>query len=205
MLPAFLKGLFLSGSMIIAIGAQNAYVLRVGLKRIHVLPVVITCAVCDATLICLGIAGAGALLTRSPGLLSIVSALGAAYLAWFGYGALKRAYKGTSGLQASDTTAQTLPRVLLATATFTLLNPHVYLDTLVTLGGIGARESGLARQAFAGGAIAASITWFTSLGFGARFLEPLFRKPVAWRILDAVIAVVMFAIAASLVIPLLPS
>lgn len=200
LLLAFAKGLLISGSMIIAIGAQNAFVLRVGLQRMHVLPVILTCAFCDAALICLGIAGAGALVTNNPGLVRVVSYFGAAYLAWFGVSALKRAYRGESGLAAGEAVVQSLPRVMLATAGFTLLNPHVYIDTLVTIGSIGARESGLTRPAFTAGAITASITWFTALGFGARLLQPLFARPSAWRILDTLIALTMFLIAGSLVV-----
>jgi len=185
--------------LIMAIGAQNAFVLRQGLQRLHVLPVVLTCAACDAALICAGIGGAGALITSRPAVLTAASWLGAAYLTWFGLKALHRAVKGTSALAPGEVKRQSLVGVIASTAAFTLLNPHVYLDTLVLLGSLGAREVGTARLAFGAGAIAASLSWFFGLGYGARLLTPVFAKPGAWRVLDTGIGLMVLGIAVSLV------
>lgn len=189
-------GLFTGLSLIIAIGAQNAFVLRQGIRREHVLPVVVICAVSDLVLIVAGVAGLGALVDRAGWLLDAVTWAGAAFLVWYGIGSLLRA-RHPEGL----TIQETGPRgVALKALALTWLNPHVYLDTVLLLGSVASTHGDL-RWFFAAGAVAGSILWFTTLGFGARLLAPLFAKPLAWRILDGIIAVVMIALAVTLVVP----
>lgn len=202
-LLAALAGLGLGLSLIIAIGAQNAFVLRQGLRREHVLAVVIICAASDAVLIAAGVAGGGALFTAVPWLVDVIRWVGAAFLVAYGVlaaiRALRRPKADAAGLRAGSVTAGTLGAAIATCLALTWLNPHVYLDTVLLLGSI-ASTHGAERWWFAAGAVTGSILWFTSLGFGARLLAPLFAKPLAWRILDGVIAIVMFAIAVSLVL-----
>jgi L-lysine exporter family protein LysE/ArgO len=204
--PAMLRGAALSASLIIAIGAQNAFVLRQGLERAvrsgaHILPVVLICAGSDALLISAGVAGAGALLQGMPQLIAAVRWLGVAYLTWYAVTAFRRALRPAEvGLVAGPLADRSLARTVTTTLALTFLNPHVYLDTVVLLGTIAARESPEARPAFALGAIAASFSWFFALGYGARLLSPLFARPSAWRILDAAIGVMMLGLALSLVL-----
>ncbi|MFK3678269.1 LysE/ArgO family amino acid transporter [Microbacterium sp. NPDC090218] len=212
-----LAGLGLGLSLIVAIGAQNVFVLRQGIRREHVLAVVIICAVSDAALIAAGVAGLGFVLSAAPWLVVIARWAGALFLLAYGVLAARRAWRGgeelrVEGPESTDAppagaTTSTLTRtrlapVILTTLALTWLNPHVYLDTVLMLGSIAATH-GDERWLFAGGAIAASILWFTALGFGARYLGRWLRTPLSWRILDAVIAVVMITIAVSLVLPAL--
>jgi len=197
-LPAFTKGFALSAGLIIAIGAQNMFVLRQGLKREHVLPIVLFCAAADAALIVAGVSGLGGVLALIPGLSLALSLGGAAFLAWYGVSALRRAAQ-PSGLVVGHEAGLTLGAALAGSAAFTFLNPHVYIDTVMLMGAIGASLPAVERPLFMAGAILASITWFSSLGFGARFLAPLFARPAAWRVLDVGIGVMMLALAASLV------
>jgi L-lysine exporter family protein LysE/ArgO len=199
-----LSGFLLGLSLIVAIGAQNAFVLRQGLRREHVLAVVAICALSDLVLIVLGIAGAGVVFERLPWLVEVVRWIGAAFLVTYGALAARRAIRPSPKALVSDQRTGAAP-LLTAVATclaLTWLNPHVYLDTLVLLGSVGSTH-GDARWAFGAGAGMASILWFTALGFGARMLAPLFARPLAWRILDGIIAVVMFAIAVLLILPVL--
>ncbi|HEX2528932.1 MAG TPA: LysE/ArgO family amino acid transporter [Geminicoccus sp.] len=189
-----LQGLALGFGLIVAIGAQNAFVLRCGLVRRFVLPVVLLCAFSDAILIAAGCIGLGTLISGSPGLLRAVAAGGALFLAWYGIAALRRALH-PGALRADAGIPQTLGGALATAAAFTWLNPHVYLDTVVLLGSISARFAGTQRLAFGTGAAVASFIWFIGLGYGARLLSPLFARPAAWRVLDLIIAVVMFMIA----------
>ncbi len=190
---------FLSGAgLIIAIGAQNAFVLRQGLQKEHVGLVVATCIFGDVALILCGVAGMGALVKEWPVLLQALRFGGAAFLAVYGVMAAKRAWHGSSGLNAQGNGVRQWQRVLLACLAFTFLNPHVYLDTMILLGSLSTRYPGMVRWAFAAGACAASVTWFVTLGFGARWLLPVFAKPWAWRALDALIAVFMLVLAALL-------
>ncbi|TBR36078.1 MULTISPECIES: LysE/ArgO family amino acid transporter [Dyella] len=190
---------FLSGAgLIIAIGAQNAFVLRQGLQKEHVGLVVATCIFGDVALILCGVAGMGALVKEWPALLQALRFGGAAFLAVYGFMAAKRAWHGSSGLSAQGNGVRQWQRVLLACLAFTFLNPHVYLDTMILLGSLSTRYPGMVRWAFAAGACAASVTWFVTLGFGARWLLPVFGKPWAWRALDALIAVFMLVLAALL-------
>lgn len=213
-----LAGLGLGLSLIVAIGAQNVFVLRQGIRREHVLAVVIICALSDAALIAAGVAGLGFILSAAPWLVIVARWAGALFLLTYGVMAARRAWRGgeeldvdtadspasRSGVGESTTTLNRtrLAPVILTTLALTWLNPHVYLDTVLMLGSIAATH-GDERWLFAGGAIAASILWFTALGFGARYLGRWLRTPRSWRILDAVIAVVMIAIAISLVLPVL--
>lgn len=197
---AVLAGLGLGLSLIIAIGAQNAYVLRQGLRREHVAAVVIICAVSDLVLIVLGVGGAGFVFDRFPWLVPTVRFAGAAFLLVYAALAAYRALRPKATLTASETPAPTRLAVVITTAlALTWLNPHVYLDTVVLLGSI-ASTHGEHRWWFAVGAGVASILWFTALGVGARLLAPVFARPLAWRILDGLIAVVMLTIAITLVI-----
>ena len=198
---AALSGLGFGLSLIIAIGAQNAFVLRQGLRREHVLPVVAICAISDAVLIALGVGGLGSLLQLVPWLLVVVRVGGAGFLIVYGVLAARRALRPSALIAADDGTTTPLWTAVATVLALTWLNPHVYLDTVVLLGSV-AGTHGDDRWWFGLGAAVASILWFTALGFGARFLRPLFAKPIAWRILDAVIAIVMIAIAASLLLGL---
>ncbi|MGU9979690.1 LysE/ArgO family amino acid transporter [Phreatobacter sp. HK31-P] len=191
-------GFLIGLGLIVAIGAQNAFVLRQGLMRRHVLLVTTICAVSDALLILAGVAGLGRLVSRSPLLLSIATLGGAAFLLVYGLMAARRALN-PSRLTAALSEETGLVRVISATLAFTFLNPHVYLDTVVLVGSLSAQFDGSARIAFAAGAMTASAIWFCGLGFGARLLAPIFARPAAWRVLDALIACVMVAIALSLI------
>jgi L-lysine exporter family protein LysE/ArgO len=199
-LLAVLAGLGLGLSLIVAIGAQNAYVLRQGLRREHVLAVVVICALSDLALITLGVAGAGFVFDLVPWLTTVVRFAGAAFLVAYAVLAARRALRPAKGLEAGGTPARTSLAVVVSTAlALTWLNPHVYLDTLVLLGSI-ASTYGDHRWWFGLGAGFASVAWFALLGFGARLLAPVFARPLAWRILDGLIAVVMMAIAVSLIL-----
>ncbi|MCP2032649.1 L-lysine exporter family protein LysE/ArgO [Okibacterium sp. HSC-33S16] len=196
-----LAGFGLGLSLIVAIGAQNAFVLRQGLRREHVLWIVAICALSDAVLIGLGIWGLGALIETADVLLVVVRIAGAAFLIWYGMRSAIRAVR--PGTLKADSTGTGLPlrTAIVTVLALTWLNPHVYLDTVVLLGSIGATY-GDGRWLFGLGAVIGSVVWFSALGFGSRMLRPLFAKPIAWRILDAAIALVMFAIAASLLLGL---
>lgn len=217
-----LAGLGLGLSLIVAIGAQNVFVLRQGIRREHVLAVVIVCAVSDALLIVAGVAGLGFLLQSAPWLVVVARWAGALFLLGYGLLAARRAWRGgeelvvdaptapapaagsTGGtaVQTSVRTGTRLAPVVLTTLALTWLNPHVYLDTVLMLGSIAATH-GDQRWLFAAGAIVASVLWFTALGFGARHLGRWLRTPRSWRILDAVIAMIMVTLAISLVLPVL--
>jgi L-lysine exporter family protein LysE/ArgO len=198
-LVAALSGLGLGLSLIVAIGAQNAFVLRQGLRGQHVGTVVLVCVVSDVALIAAGVAGAGAVVQGRPGLLDAVRLAGAAFLAGYGLMAARRAWRPRA-LGPTPEAASTSVAAALATAlALTWLNPHVYLDTVVLLGSIAQSHPG--RQWwFAAGAALGSTAWFTALGYGASLLRPVFARPAAWRVLDSVIAAVMLALAASLVL-----
>ena len=199
MLLSTLAGFGFGLSLIVAIGAQNAFVLRQGLRREHVLAVVLICALSDATLILLGIAGAGAVFELVPGALVVVRYAGAAFLLVYAALAARRAWR-PAALEAGKPAVRTSLAAAIATClALTWLNPHVYLDTVVLLGSV-ANTHGDERWWFGLGAVLGSIVWFTALGYGARLLQPVFARPAAWRVLDAVIAVTMVAIAVSLVV-----
>jgi L-lysine exporter family protein LysE/ArgO len=196
-LVAALAGTGFGMSLIIAIGAQNAFVLRQGLRGEHVLEVVLVCAVSDVILIALGVAGIGSLLEVAPWLLDAMRIIGGAFLLAYAFIAGRRAlHPGELDAETSGAATPLWPTVTTAVA-LTWLNPHVYLDTILLLGSVAGTHGG-DRWWFGAGAAAGSIIWFSSLGFGARLLRPLFARPLAWRILDALIAIVMATIAASL-------
>lgn len=190
-------GFFLGFSLILAIGAQNAFVLRQGLRRSHVLPVALTCALSDAVLIVAGVAGFGALVDRFPSLITVLTWGGAAFLLAYGALAFRAAWRGGAQMQAADDAPQRLGPVLATCLALTWLNPHVYLDTVVLLGGIAARY-GSERWMFGAGAALASLTFFLSLAYGARLLAPVFARPRAWQALDLLVGLVMWGIAAKL-------
>src|SRR6476620_1735163 len=191
-----LVGFIASFTLIAAIGAQNAYVLRQGIRREHVLPVVAVCTVSDIALISAGIAGVGALISAHPGALNIAKFGGAPFLIGYGLLAARRALRPSS-LTPSESAPARLIDVLLTCAALTFLNPHVYLDTVVLLGAL-ANEHRDERWLFGIGAVTASAVWFFSLGLGARRLTSLFAKPMTWRILDGLIAVMMIGLGMSL-------
>ena len=194
--PVFSQGLALSLGLIVAIGAQNAFVLRQGLRREHVGAVVLFCALVDALLIGAGVLGMAQALGDRPGLARGLAAVGAVFLAVYGWRALRRA-RDVQQLQAqSGGEAIGLGAALAQAAAFTLLNPHVYLDAVLLVGSIGAQQPPVLQPWFIGGASAASLFWFVSLGFGARWLAPWFAKPRAWQVLEAVIGVTMWVLSA---------
>ncbi|WP_223642186.1 LysE/ArgO family amino acid transporter [Corallococcus sp. EGB] len=198
-LSPLLRGAGLGASLIVAIGAQNAFVLRQGLLRAHVPLVVGVCVAGDVLLIAAGVAGMGQLIVKLPWLVLVTKWCGAAYLAWFGVTSLLRALRpDRAALEAAGGREAGSGRTLRTALALTFLNPHVYLDTVVLLGSVAAREGGHGAPLFGAGAMAASCAWFSGLGFGARYLAPLFARPLAWRLLDGVIGLVMLALAASL-------
>lgn len=198
MASAFLSGFVVSLSLIAAIGAQNAFVLRQGLKREHVLPIVLACAGSDAVLIGAGVLGIGTLVDRFPAFVTLVGLGGAAFLVVYGALRLRAAWQGGEALCVERGGTRPLLPVLLGCLALTWGNPHVYLDTVVLLGSI-AQGYGDARAAFGMGAALASLVFFLALGFGARLLTPIFVRPVAWRILDVAVAALMWGIAGQLV------
>ncbi len=213
-LSAALAGIGLGAGLIIAIGAQNAFVLRRGIRRDHVLAVVAVCVLCDWALIALGAAGFGALVSAFPLLTSIAAWGGALFLAVYGAMALRsavhpgvlRAEEPAEGAATSDTRhasparASTTRTAIAAALAVSLLNPHVYLDTVVLLGSLAAQYEPALRAWFTAGAMFASLVWFASLGFGARLLAPVFERPIAWRVLDIVVGGIMWWIALGLVL-----
>jgi L-lysine exporter family protein LysE/ArgO len=195
---SFVTGFLMCASLIVAIGAQNAFVLRQGLRREHVGAVAAFCALSDLLLVGAGVAGLAQLLRRTPQLAAALTLLGAVFLAWYGLYALWRALRPSALDDHAGQTSLSLPAALMQVAGFTLLNPHVYLDTVLLMGSIGARQPAGQRGWFVGGAALASALWFAGLGYGARWLSPVFARPRAWRILDSVIALIMFVLATRL-------
>ena len=191
-----LVGFIASFTLIAAIGAQNAFVLRQGIRREHVLPVVALCTVSDIVLISAGIAGVGALISAHPSALNIAKLGGALFLVGYGLLAARRAWRPSS-LTPSEAAPTRLIEALLTCAALTFLNPHVYLDTVVLLGAL-ANEHRDERWLFGVGAVTASAVWFVGLGLGARQLAGLFARPLTWRILDGLIAVMMIGLGMSL-------
>lgn len=193
--PAFVNGLVLSLGLIVAIGAQNAFVLRQGLRREHVGSVVLFCALADAVLIAAGVLGMAQVLAERPGLARFMALAGAVFLAAYGWRALGRA-RQSNQLQATGSgTGLGLPSAIAQAAAFTLLNPHVYLDTVLLVGSIGAQQPASLQPWFVAGASCASLFWFGSLGFGARWLAPWFARPKAWQMLDGLIGLTMWLLA----------
>ncbi|MBZ9750576.1 LysE/ArgO family amino acid transporter [Deinococcus sp. HMF7604] len=200
-MPPFLRGLTLGLSLIVAIGPQNAFVLRAGLTRRHALLSALTCALCDSLLIALGVLGLGSWLARVPVLVTLGTLLGAAFLGWYGLKALRSAWAGGgTGLAAGENeTSPATPRQVVGTALgFSLLNPHALLDTVVLLGGASAGLDGESRLAFLGGTALASWAWFFALALAGRTLAPIMARPQAWRVLDTLIGVTLLVTAVSL-------
>jgi len=191
---AFIKGFALSAALIMAIGAQNMFVLRQGLRREHVGPIVLFCGTADALLIAAGVAGLGALLAVVPALTLVLTLGGAAFLLWYGLSALRRAAH-TETMAVSLQASMTLRRALASTAAFTLLNPHVYLDTVLLMGAVGSSLPEASRIVFVAGAATASYVWFIALGYGARLLAPVFARPMAWKVLDLLVGLTMLLLA----------
>lgn len=190
MFAGFVTGL----SLIVAIGAQNAFVLRQGLKRAHVLAVALTCALSDAILICVGVFASAKVTAAFPLALPVMQWGGVAFLTVYGARAARSAYRGGGHLDPADGKTQSLAAALATCLALTWLNPHVYLDTVVLVGAIST-DFGPDRGDFAAGAVTASFVFFFSLAYGARLLAPVFAREVSWRVLDGVIAVVMWSIA----------
>jgi len=198
-LPVWGQGLALSLGLIVAIGAQNAFVLRQGLRREHVGAVVVFCALSDAVLITAGVMGLGQALGDQPQLTRALAVVGAVFLAWYGWTALRRSRHAGALTAATGEQPMRLKAALFQAAAFTLLNPHVYLDTVLLVGSIGAQQPEDLRGWFAMGASSASVLWFAVLGLGARWLAPWFAKPRAWQVLDVLIGATMWSLSVLLV------
>jgi L-lysine exporter family protein LysE/ArgO len=198
-LAPLVTGLLTGLSLIIAIGAQNAFVLRQGLVREHVGVVVAICAVADAVLIVAGVAGIGTIVERAPVAIDVVRWLGVAFLTWYGVRSLLQA-RHAGALEAARDRSLTRRSAVVQVTALTFLNPHVYLDTVLLLGSLAAHEGPTGRWWFAAGAAAASLAWFTGLGYGARLLSPLLAKRRAWQVLDVLIGLTMLVIALKLAI-----
>ncbi|MFB9951231.1 LysE/ArgO family amino acid transporter [Rhizobium puerariae] len=199
MLSAGLSGLALGASLIVAIGAQNAFILRQGLIRSHVFLLCLICALSDALLIAAGVGGLGTVVAQSPMLIRAVTVGGAIFLGTYSVMAFRRAVK-PGAMVAGAPEPMGLKAAVLSCLAFTFLNPHVYLDTVVLLGSLSAAFEGVERVAYGLGAALSSFLWFFGLGYGARFLAPLFARPAAWRVLDVVIGVVMGLLALGLLL-----
>jgi L-lysine exporter family protein LysE/ArgO len=197
---AFVQGWLMTAGLIVAIGAQNALVLRQGLARLHVGPVVLLCTLSDWLLIALGVFGLGAVVQSSPLLLDALRFGGAAFLLAYGFRAARRAWRADGSALASSGGAGGLGATLSATLALTYLNPHVYLDTVVLLGSVGAQQPPGGQVAFALGAGLASLMWFATLGYGAAAAARWLQRPAVWRAIDASIALVMFIVAAQLLL-----
>ncbi|MGW0916146.1 LysE/ArgO family amino acid transporter [Streptomyces sp. NPDC002784] len=186
-------------SLIVAIGAQNAFVLRQGIRRDAVLAVVGICALSDAALIALGVGGVGAVVVAWPGALTAVGWIGGAFLIAYGVLAARRVFRPAGALRTDGEATGSRRRAVLTCLAMTWLNPHVYLDTVFLLGSVAADRGDL-RWTFGLGAVLASLCWFTALGYGARLLSPLLARPAAWRIVDALVAAMMLVLGVSLIL-----
>lgn len=198
MSSSWITGFSLGLALIVAIGAQNAFVLRQGLRREHVGTIVLFCAASDALLMSAGVGGLGRLIGAAPALAAALTWGGAAFLVVYGLKALWRARR-PGALAAGADCGLTRRQALAQAAAFTLLNPHVYLDTVVLVGAVGAQQAAAARPVFVWGAASASLLWFGALGYGARLLAPLFAQPRAWQVLDLLVGATMLVLAAALV------
>lgn len=200
MLSMFIQGVLISGGLIVAIGAQNAYLLRQGLLGQKVYYACAVCFICDAVLISLGILGVGTVLQQYPFFLNSLALIGAVFLYWYGLNSFYRAYKGNSHLdiQQNASKEQSLSKLVFTTLAITLLNPHVYLDTLVIIGGIGGTLGTEEKHWFLFGSIVASFIWFFGLGYASKKLIPFFASNKTWVVLDSIIGVVMCWIATGL-------
>lgn len=195
MWQSYLNGLLVAAGLIVAIGAQNAFVLAQSLRREHHLPTAALCVLCDALLVSAGVFGLAALLAQNPTLLAVARWGGAAFLLWLGSQALLRALR-PQALQQTDSGPKSRRAVLLAALAVTLLNPHVYLDTVLLIGSLGAQQT--EPGAYALGAASASALWFFTLALGAAWLAPWLARPTTWRLLDLAVAAMMFGVAIQL-------
>jgi L-lysine exporter family protein LysE/ArgO len=196
MLLAMAAGFGTGLSLIVAIGAQNAFVLRQGIRRDAVLAVVAICAASDAVLIALGVAGVGSVVHAQPVALTVVGLAGGAFLVCYGVLALRRVFR-PAVMTAADVPGDSRRRAVLTCLTMTWLNPHVYLDTVLLLGSVAATHGAL-RWDFGAGAVIASVCWFAALGFGARLLRGFFARPSSWRVLDGLVAATMITLGVTL-------
>ncbi|MFC5699180.1 LysE/ArgO family amino acid transporter [Pseudomonas sp. GCM10022186] len=196
MWQSYLNGLLMAAGLIIAIGAQNAFVLAQSLRREHHLPVAALCVLCDAILVSAGVFGLATLLAQNPLLLAVARWGGVAFLTWYGVQALRRALNPNALNQANEAGPRSRRTVLMAALAVTLLNPHVYLDTVLLIGSLGAQQS--VPGAYALGAASASLVWFFALALGAAWLAPWLARPATWRLLDLAVALMMFGMAAQL-------
>lgn len=197
MWQSYLNGLLVAFGLIMAIGTQNAFVLAQSLRREHHLPVAALCVLCDAILVALGVFGLATVLAQNPTLLAVARWGGAVFLAWYGTKALMRACSKQSLEQGENQGLRSRRAVLLSALAVTLLNPHVYLDTVLLIGSLGAQQT--VPGAYVAGAASASLLWFFTLALGAAWLAPWLARPSTWRLLDLMVAVMMFAVAAQLI------
>ncbi|WP_309234851.1 LysE/ArgO family amino acid transporter [Nocardia sp. XZ_19_385] len=197
---AAISGLGFGLSLIVAIGAQNAFVLRQGVRGQHIFPVIAVCAISDAVLIAAGVGGFGVLVESMPGLLTVVRYLGAAFLFGYAFLAAKRVFASEALILETAGASMALGATVLTCLALTWLNPHVYLDTLVLLGSFANTYASPDKWFLGAGAMLASVVWFTALGYGARRLGPFFARPAAWRVLDSAIAVIMLVLAVGLIV-----
>ena len=198
MWQSYLNGLLVAFGLIMAIGTQNAFVLAQSLRREHHLPVAAVCVVCDALLVAAGVFGLATILAQNPVLLSVARWGGAVFLLWYGTQALRRAFANSSLEQSAGQTARSLKAVMLSALAVTLLNPHVYLDTVLLIGSLGAQQS--VPGAYVIGAASASLLWFFTLALGAAWLAPWLARPGTWRLLDLLVAVMMYTVAVQLIV-----
>ena len=198
MINAFLSGMGIGAGLIIAIGAQNAFVLGHGLRKTNPVMIAFICALCDALLILIGVAGLGALISNSELLTDIMAWGGAAFLFWYGFKSF-RSLLSNHQLDREKAERKSRKEIIFITLAITLLNPHVYLDTVVLLGGIAAQYEDTARPYFAVGAIFASFLWFFTISLGAAWLSPYLARPITWKIIDAITGCVMWLVAITLI------
>jgi len=198
MLGIYFKGLALGASLIIAIGAQNAFVLSQGVRKKYNIIIPFICSLSDAILISVGVLGVGQILASNQLVSNIASIGGALFLGWYGYKSF-RSFLKPGTLDESEEGPQTLKAAVLFTLAVTLLNPHVYIDTILLLGSISSQFEGNGKYAFGAGAVTASFLWFFSLSLGGKLLSPVFKNPLAWKILDLIITLIMWFIAFSLI------
>lgn len=198
MWQSYSNGLLVAFGLIMAIGAQNAFVLAQSLRREHHLPAAALCVLCDAVLIAAGVFGLAALLAQSPLLLGIARWGGVAFLLWYAFQALRRAFSNDALQGNADAGPRSRRAVLLSTLAVTLLNPHVYLDTVLLIGSLGSQQA--VPGAYAAGAASASLLWFLSLALGAAWLAPWLARPSTWRVLDILVALMMLSVAAQLIL-----
>ena len=198
MWQSYLNGLLVAFGLIMAIGTQNAFVLAQSLRREHHLPVAAFCVICDALLVAAGVFGRATILAQSPILLGVARWGGALFLLWYGTQALRRAFSASSLEQSAGQTARSLRAVMLSALAVTLLNPHVYLDTVLLIGSLGAQQS--VPGAYVVGAASASLLWFFTLALGAAWLAPWLARPGTWRLLDLLVAAMMYAVAVQLIV-----